>query len=117
MDQAQFEADYAQFEANQAQQEHKEPPAVLGEKVPATRMFQEGKFQGWSIGERINGCLFALECFERGPQVGVYDDQVQDDLCGLFERIENQTLTAADWQRLENALMEDDLAFLHNLDL
>lgn len=107
----------AQFEANQAQQEQKEAPFVLGEKVPATRMFQEGKFQGFSIGERINGCLFALECFERGPQVGAHDDQVQDDLCGLFERIENQTLTAADWQRLENALMEDDLAFLHNLDL
>jgi hypothetical protein len=113
--QAQFEADYAQFEAKQAQQEQEQVPVVLGEKVPASNMFQEGKFQGWSVSERINGCLYALECFERGPNVGVHNDEVEEDLTGLFERVEKQTLTAADWQRLENALLEDDLQFLQNL--
>jgi hypothetical protein len=110
------EAEYeAQLAAQQAQEVQEQVPVVLGEKVPASNMFQEGKFQGWSISERINGCLFALECFERGPNVGVYDYEVENDLTDLFERVENRTLTAADWQRLENALLEDDLQFLQNL--
>jgi hypothetical protein len=117
--QAQFDAQEAEYEAQlaaqQAQEVQEQVPVVLGEKVPASNMFQEGKFQGWSISERINGCLFALECFERGPNVGVYDYEVENDLTDLFERVENHTLTAADWQRLENALLEDDLQFLQNL--